>query len=117
MSLSVGYNQPAAAWGKKMTSDSGDLDFPTVDLPKDAKSCESIVHFLIGELVRNCRIRPEYSKSVRHQILKCESLGLPPSVGRWQSRTLKVVWLKPWLELLGGVRSLLIGLDYPTINR
>ena len=81
MSLSVGYNQPAAAWGKKMTSDSGDLDFPTVDLPKDAKSCESIVHFLIGELVRTGRIRPEYSNSVMHQILKRESLG-STAVGR-----------------------------------
>jgi mannitol/fructose-specific phosphotransferase system IIA component (Ntr-type) len=64
-----------------MTNDSGDLDLPKIDLPKDADSVESIVRFLIGELVRTGRLPLVHSASIMQQILKRESLG-STAIGR-----------------------------------
>ena len=62
-------------------SDAGDLDFPVVNLPGDADSDESIVRFLVSELVRTGRIRQEHSESVMLQVLHRESLG-STAIGR-----------------------------------
>src|SRR4051812_4001898 len=52
------------------------LNFPVVDLPASATSSPgAAVRFLVGELVRAGRVRPEHAERVACQVLYRESLG------------------------------------------
>jgi mannitol/fructose-specific phosphotransferase system IIA component (Ntr-type) len=54
----------------------GRFGYPVVDLPPaSASSPEDAVRFLVAELVRSGRLRPEYADRVAGQVLCRESLG------------------------------------------
>jgi mannitol/fructose-specific phosphotransferase system IIA component (Ntr-type) len=57
------------------------IDFPTIELPASANDCESIVRFLLAELVRNGKLQSAQLEILVQDFLHRESLG-STAVGR-----------------------------------
>jgi mannitol/fructose-specific phosphotransferase system IIA component (Ntr-type) len=62
-------------------SEGEDFNFPVVNLPSGVKSHESIVRYLVEELVRAGHIDAKHTESITLQVLKRESLG-STAIGR-----------------------------------
>ena len=52
-----------------------EFDLPMIDVPEDAVSPDTIVKFLVNELVRQGRLLQQHAISVVGEVLRRESLG------------------------------------------
>ena len=64
-----------------LASGQDDFDFPVIDLPDDLDTADTIVRFLIEELVRRGDVPSQEADSLVSAILKREELG-STAVGR-----------------------------------